>query len=139
MNKSIILQAKALSAIVLLNFAAQVPYFLHLYLGRQPWLTSLRSFAVMGLVFAFFLTAAILLFKGRREGYLLMVAFLATEFLFYLFGSVSSALHGFGLFFQVRNPDVVLRVIYSVGYLNLFASGYFLLLLVSRRRAFRTS
>ncbi len=54
-----------------------------------------------------------------------MLAFLAVEFLFYLAGSLRAALHGFGPFFQVYNPDVVLRIIYSIGYLNLFAAAYF--------------
>ena len=31
-------------------------------------------------------------------------------------------IHGYPAFFQAQNPDVVLRVIYSIGYMNLFAS-----------------
>ena len=42
-------------------------------------------------------------------------------------------IHGYPAFFQAQNPDVVLRVIYSIGYMNLFASGYFLLLLLRHR------
>ncbi len=129
-NKSVVLQARVLFALILLNFLAQIPYYLHLYAGRQAMSVTARSSLIMGFVFAFFLLASWLLFKGQRRGYPLMVAFLSCEFLFYLFGLVTSTLHGFTPFFQVRNPDVVLRVIYSIGYMNLFAAGYFLWLLI---------
>jgi hypothetical protein len=135
-DKSVLAQARVMFALILLNFAAQVPYFVHLYLGRQALAVTLRSFLIMGAVFAWFLAGAILLARCRHSGYGLMVAFLAVEFLFYLLGSVNSTLRGFGPFFQVRNPDVVLRVIYSIGYVNLFAAGYFLSLLLRWRSAF---
>ncbi len=129
-NKSVLLQARVLFALILLNFLAQIPYYLHLYAGRQAMSVTVRSSLIMGAVFAFFVLASWLLFKGQRPGYPLMLAFLAVEFLFYLFGLITSTLHGFAPFFQVRNPDVVLRVIYSIGYMNLFASGYFIWLLI---------
>ncbi len=135
-NRSVLVQARVLFALILLNFVAQIPYYLHLYAGRQAVSVTARSSLIMGAVFAFFLLASWLLFKGQRRGYPLMLAFLSAEFLFYLFGLISSTLHGFTPFFQVRNPDVVLRVIYSIGYINLFASGYFLWLLIRYRPLF---
>ncbi len=91
----------------------------------------------MGFVFAFFLAASSMLFRRRRQGYALMLVFLSVEFLFYLLNVINSTAHGFGPFFQVRNPDIVLRIIYSIGYVNLFASGYFLLLLLQHRDFFQ--
>ncbi len=136
--KNILTQAKVLFGLILLNFLAQIPYFFHLYFRSQPLIISMRSFLILGAVFAFFLTTASLLFKGHTLGYPLMIIFLATEFLFYLYGLGSSKIHGFGPFFQVRNPDILLRVVYSIGYLNLFACGYFLFLLVRHRDFFRS-
>ncbi len=135
-SKGVLVQAKVLFGLILLNFIAQVPYYVHLYAGRQSAAVTARSSLIMGAVFAFFLAASWLLFTGQRSGYPLMLAFLAAEFLFYLFGLIMSSLHGFAPFFQVDNPDVVLRVIYSIGYMNLFASGYFLWLLVRYRSLF---
>ncbi len=135
-TETAIFQAKVLALLILANFAAQVPYFFHLYYRRQAVEITVRSFLIMGAVFAFFATAAILLFKRQRSGYPLMLMFLSVEFLFYLFGEVQSVLRGYGLFFQIHNPDIVLRIIYSIGYLNLFTSGYFLFLLLWRRNAF---
>ncbi len=136
-KKNILLQAKAMFVMILANFIAQIPYFFHLYFRTQVFLVSIRSFLIMGMVFAFFLIASILLFKGKRNGYPLMILFLSVEFLFYVYGLISSTMHGYGLFFQVHNPDLLLRIIFSIGYLNLFASGYFLLLLLWNRNFFQ--
>ncbi len=135
-SKNVLMQARVLFALILLNFLAQIPYYLHLYAGRQALSVTARSSLIMGAVFALFLLASWLLFRGQRPGYSLMFAFLSVEFLFYLFGVIESALHGFAPFFQVQNPDVVLRIIYSIGYMNLFASGYFLWLLIRYRPLF---
>ncbi len=132
-KKIVNLQLGLCFGLILINFIAQMPYFYHLYAGRQSLALDLRSFAVMGAVFAWFIGSAILLSRGRRSGYWLMVGFLATEFLFYLYNNIGSVRHGFGLFFQVDNPDLLLRMVYSIGYVNLFASGYGLALLIWQR------
>jgi hypothetical protein len=137
-NKNIRLQVRVLFDLILVNFIAQVPYFFHLYYGSQSWLINLRSFVILGSVFAFFLVGSILLFKRRRSGYWLMVIFLSVEFLFYFWGAILSALRGLGFFPQIYNPDLWLRIIYSIGYMNLFASGYFLFLLIFRKANFLT-
>jgi hypothetical protein len=135
-NKSVLIQIIVLFALILLNFLAQIAYFVHLYWGRQALSVTVRSFLIMGAVFAFFLAASWLFFTGRRHGYTMMLAFLSVEFLFYLFGLIQSLVRGFPPFFQTQNPDVVLRIIFSIGYMNLFASGYFILLLLLYRPLF---
>ena len=130
-------QAKAMACLILTNFLAQIPYFFHLYYRTQSVAISLRSFLIMGAVFAFFATAAVLLLKRQRFGYPLMLIFLVAEFLFYFSGVIASSIRGYGPFFQVHNPDIVLRIIYSIGYLNLFVSGYLLFLLMRYRAAFQ--
>ncbi len=135
-DKNFLIQAGVCFGLILANFVAQIPYFIHLYAGRQSFGVTLRSSVIMGAVFAVFLVGSVLFFQGKRAGYWLMIGFLTTEFLFYLWNVVGSALRGNGLFFQIHNPDLTLRIIYSIGYVNLFAAGYFLFLLVSRRAAF---
>lgn len=135
-TNKIMRQVGILFALVLANFMAQIPYFFHLYYRSQPLFISMRSFLVLGFVFAFFLAASFLLFYRQRIGYFLMVAFLSVEFLFYLWGLVGSTLHGYMLFFQLNNPDLLLRIVYSIGYLNFFASGYFLYLILRHRNFF---
>ena len=64
-----------------------------------------------------------------------MVVFLGVEFLFYLWNTLGEVIHSYGLFFHLANPDLLLKIVFAIGYMNLFASGYFLgLLLVKRNR-----
>jgi hypothetical protein len=87
-------------------------------------------------VFAVFLFASILLFKRIVAGYWLMLIFLAVEFLFYLWNTIGEVVHGYGLFFHLQNPDLLLKTVFAIGYINLFASGYFLCLLLLKRARF---
>lgn len=87
----------------------------------------------MAAVFALSLGGYTLFRRGSRLGYWLLVAFLGMEFLFYLWNSAGALAHGYGWLYQLRNPDIILRVVFAIGHLNLFASGYFLFLLRWRR------
>ncbi len=133
------LQAKILCVLILANFVAQVPYYFHNHYQSQPLLTSVRSLLVMGSVFGLFLAAAVLLFRRRRAGYAWMLAFLSVEFLFYLWNLIGSMIHGSGIFFKLANPDLLLRVVFAIGYLNLLISGYLIYLLLRYERHFQPS
>jgi hypothetical protein len=91
----------------------------------------------MGSVFGFFLTASFLLFHRKKAGYPLMPVFLAVEFLFYLWGVIGFIIYGYGIFFQMANPDVLLRIVLFIGYLNFDASGYCLILLMRYKHDFQ--
>jgi hypothetical protein len=136
-NKSIRVQVIILFLLILANFIAQIPYFLHLYYKPgMNLLAQARPSLIMGFVFAVFLIASILLFKRTVAGYWLMLIFLTVEFLFYLWNTIGEVLHGYGLFFHLNNPDLLLRIVFAIGYINLFASGYFLCLLLLKRANF---
>ena len=131
-------QVWVLFAILLANFVAQVPYFLHLYYSPQHPLPDLRSLLLLGGVLALFLISFSLLLARQAAGYYLLIFYLALEFFFYLLNIVGGALRGFGWFFHLADPDPVLWAVNAVGYLSFFAAGYFLLLLIVRRREFRS-
>lgn len=90
---------------------------------------------MMGVVLVMFLFGYIFLMKQNRFGYWLLVVFLSLEFLFYVLNFIGSLMHGFGLFFQLYNHDLILRIVFAIGYINLFASGYFLFLLLYKRHS----
>ena len=136
MSRSLRLQFWVLSGIVLANFIAQVVYYMHLYYTPERPFPPVRSALELGLVFALFASGLLLQVRRRRTGYILLTAFLVLEFVFYLWSVVGSVVLGYGLFFQLWNPDAILRAVFAIGYLNLFAAGYFLVLLVSRRDNF---
>ena len=136
-SKTIRVQVIVLFLLILANFIAQVPYFLHLYYKPgMNFLAEARPFLLMGFVFAIFLVGSILLFKRAIAGYWLLLLFLAVEFLFYLWNTAGEVMHGYGLFFHLQNPDLLLKIVFAIGYINLFASGYFLCLLLLRRNNF---
>jgi hypothetical protein len=68
-----------------------------------------------------------------------MVMFLVVEFLFYVWNTLGEVLHGYGLFFHLTNHDLLLRAVFAIGYVILFASGYFLGLLLLKRARFLDS
>ena len=136
-SKPVRVQTIILFLLILANFIAQVPYFLHLY--YRPGMNLLaesRPFLIMGFVFAVFLVASILLFKRTTTGYWLLLTFLSVEFLFYLWNTLGEIVHGYGLFFHLQNPDILLKIVFAIGYINLFAAGYFLCLLLLKRSEF---
>lgn len=45
-------------------------------------------------------------------------------------------MHGYGLFFHLQNPDLLLKIVFAIGYINLFAAGYFIVLLLLKRDDF---
>ena len=138
-SKSIRVQVIILFLLILANFIAQIPYYLHLYYNPDNLLAQLRGGYLLLIVFVVFLLASFLLFKRTAIGYWLMVMFLATEFLFYVWNTLGGVLHGYGFLYHLANPDLLLRAVFAVGYVNLFVSGYFLCLLLLKRTTFLDS
>lgn len=136
-SKPIRIQVIVLFLLILANFIAQVPYFLHLYYKPgMNLLAEVKPSLIMGFVFAVFLVSSILLFKRTIAGYWLMLLFVTVEFLFYLWNTIGEVVHGYGLFFHLQNPDLLLKIVFTIGYINLFAAGYFLCLLLLKRGDF---
>lgn len=138
-SKSIRIQVIILFLLILANFIAQIPYYLHLYYNPNDLLAQAKGVLIMSFVFAVFLLASLFLFKRKVLGYWLMVMFLAVEFLFYLWNTLGEVVHGYGLFYHFNNPDLLLRAVFAIGYINLFASGYFLCLLLLKSPHFLAS
>ena len=134
MSKNFKLQVNILFVLILANFIAQIPYTIHLY-GVNRLATISPGIIAMYVVFVLFLVGYFLFRQRKRIGYWLLVTFLAMEFLFYLWNFIGSLMHGFPLFFQLFNPDLLLRTVFAIGYINLFASGYFLFLLLYKKSA----
>src|SRR6266480_4092986 len=113
-SKNIRVQVIILFLLILANFIAQIPYYFHLYYNPNNLL-------------------------AQAKGGLIMLFVLAVEFLFYLWNTLGEVIHGYGLFFHLNNPDPLLRAVFAIGYVNLFASGYFLGLLLLKRAHFLDS
>lgn len=121
------------AAVILANYAAQVPYGLHLYgsaameHGALPLLVTLAWFA----------GGLWLLILGRAAGYWLILSFLLTDFGFYMYNLIGGWVHGYGLFFHAwQFKDMILWTVFMIGYANLFAAGYLLVALIRHHRAY---
>ena len=117
--------------VVLANYVAQVPYALHLYgLRVNPVGTGL-----LVLTLGWFLIGWWLMARRIGAGYWITLAFLVTDFGFYLFNEIQGWVHGYGAVFHLtRFSDPILWAVFLVGYLNFIAAGYLLWMLAARRK-----
>ena len=135
MNRNILIQVWILFSILLSNFAAQIVYFYHLYYTPEHPLPNFRSALLMGSVFVLFLLSYILLIRKHKVAFYAMGFYLCLEFFFYLWNIVGSGLRPeYGWFFHLRDHDPVLWIVFAIGYLSFFASGYFLVLILVQRK-----
>ncbi|MDB5167683.1 MAG: hypothetical protein JWN26_828 [Candidatus Saccharibacteria bacterium] len=113
-----------LLVVVLADFIAQIPYYLHQYHTPPSISGSLLLLAVL----AWFLFGFILLWHRKAKGYLLIIVFLVIEFLFYLSTQITQAFSGKGILLHVLHPDdPTLFIVFAIGYINLLASGFYVM------------
>ena len=117
--------------VVLANFLVQILYLIHQYQG----VASLAGSLLMMVVFAWFLAGYILLSKRTMKGFVIMLAFLITEFLFYLSTQVTQAVSGQGILLHVLRPsDPILFIVFGVGYANFVAAGFCIFYMTRHRQ-----
>lgn len=114
-----------------INYAAQIPYYLHLYYFPHHLLPSSSAIVLLGMTFVWFAAGYIGTVRRWRFGYPVLVSFLAVEALFYLHSTLSGA-----LVFQLSHHDLLLRTIYLVGYISGAVAAYYLYILLRHRADF---
>lgn len=120
------------------NYLAQIPYYLHIYYFPHGAPPAWGGTLLLGATLAWFLAGFVLLARGKRTGYWLLLAFLLVEVGFYLHNMVIQVTHGFAPFFHLQTGDPILFVVFGIGYLNLLCGLYFLVFLVLRRNTLVT-
>ncbi len=128
---------KLLLVTVLLNYAAQVPYYIHQYYAPHHFLPNLYGTALLGITLIWFLAAYKKAASGQRSGYWLMLTFLVVEFAFYLQTQISQLLISHQILLYVYKPHgALLFVVFGIGYVNFFAAIYFIWYFVRHKRKF---
>jgi hypothetical protein len=118
-----------LVTITLLNYAAQVPYFLH---NEPHQLPGLRAVALLGATFAWFALGLAGFLRGRSWGFAVLVSFLVTEAIFY--GTTFTS----GAFIpELHNRSDVLKAVFAIGYATGAVAGYYAYRLLRGRFAAR--
>lgn len=127
-------------AVVVANYAAQVPYYLRLYYFPHHAPPALVGTLALAATLTWFLVGFALLMRRRPLGYWLTLSFLVTETGFYLYNTIAQVARGFPPFFHLANPDPILWMVFAIGYLNMLAGVVFIAALVFwRDRRARTS
>ena len=121
----------AYAAIVLANYAVQVPYALDLY-GMH---VSRTGTLLLGATFAWFVVGLALFLRGRRAGYWVLLAYVVAQLAFYVHGDVLLTFAGYGLPYQLTHArDAVVWAAFLIGGLDLVAAAITLGWLLVRRR-----
>ena len=115
------------------NYLAQIPYYLHLYYFPHHVAPAWGGTLLLGATFVWFLAGFVLLARGSRAGYWLLLTFLVVEVGFYLHNVVVRVTHGFAPFLDLQTRDPILFVVFGIGYLNMLCGLYFIAFLVLRR------
>ena len=123
-----------LFSVVLLNYVAQIPYYLHQYYIPRHLPPSFIGSLLLVTTLAWFLVGYARYTAGKRYGWSILVAFLATQVLFYGHSVLLGLLSGGGVVAQLRTSSLFLLVIFLIGDLNFIVATYYLWLLVSRRK-----
>jgi hypothetical protein len=118
-----------LVAITLLNYAAQVPYFLHNEPHQFP---GLRAVALLGATLAWFALGLAGFLRGRSWGFAVLVSFLVTEAIFY------GATFASGAFIpELENRSDLLTAVFAIGYATGAVAGCYAYRLLRGRVAAR--
>ena len=114
-----------LIAAVGLNYAAQIPYYLHQYYLPHRQAPSLLGTLLLGLTLLWFAIGYARYVAGKRFGNALLLGFLLAQVLFYGHAIVLGLFNGAGAVAQLTTPNRVLLVIFGVGYLNFLVAAYY--------------
>jgi hypothetical protein len=121
-----------LIVITLVNYAAQVPYYLHNDYTPQHMLPGIRALVLMAGTLAFFALGLAGYQRRLRWGAPVLIAFLTIEAVFY------AATFATGEFiFQMANPSYLLKAIFVIGYASGAAAGYYAYRLLRQPRLSR--
>jgi len=117
--------------ITILNYIAQIPYYLHNYYFPYHALPSLMGMVLLGITLVWFLLGYRGVQKRNQSGYYILLSFLIVEALFYLHAIV------FGAFiFQIQNPSLIIKTVFLIGYVSGLVAAYNAYLLIRHKRAY---
>lgn len=122
--------------VVLANYLAQIPYYLHLYYFPHGAPPSLSGTALLTLTLVWFLAGYLGIDRGWIWAYWLLLSYFVAVVTFYLRNMLTQVTHGYPPFFHVWGEhDPILFAVFAIGYLNMLAGVYFLYFLIRHRRS----
>ncbi len=119
-----------LCAITVLNYVAQIPYYIHFY-GVHGAAPSPLGVVLLALTFLLFLAGYVFTLQGRRLGGWLLLGFLVLEFAFYVLHNLSGA-----FLKDLPLHDPLFLVVSLIGYLNTLVALVFAVLMIRDHKVF---
>lgn len=119
--------------VVLANYLAQIPYYLDVYYVPHGVAPNMRGTLMLLATLVWFLVGVVLLARGSRAGYWVLLSFLLVEVGFYAYNMANQVMHGYAPFFHLQARDPILFVVFAIGYLNLIAGIGFIYMLLRHR------
>lgn len=122
---------RLLLLVTVINYIAQIPYYLHNYYFRYHLAPTASSIALLGGTLVWFLIGYIGTTHHKKYGYGTLLSFLAVEALFYAHTLLS------GVFLQqLHNPSMVINAVFVIGYISGITAGMYVWLLVRHKASF---
>lgn len=119
-----------LLAVTMLNYLAQIPYYIHFY-GIHHVPPSPVGVSLLACTLALFIAGYALTLQERRIGWWLLVGFLLLEFGFYLLHNLSGA-----ALRDLPLNDPLFFAVSLIGYLNTAVALVYLIVLIRGRTYF---
>lgn len=117
--------------VTLINYLAQIPYYLRLYYFPHHLLPSVSAVLLLGGTLLWFLVGYIGTQLKNNWGYRALVGFLIIEALFYTLSVVRG-----GFWYQIHAADPLIKSIFIIGYISGGVAGYYAYYLARFRSAY---
>jgi hypothetical protein len=109
-----------LLVITLINYLAQIPYYLHNYYYPHHLIPGTRAVILLGITLIWLVFGYIAYIKKIRYGFGILLSYLIVEGLFYI-SSIFSGTFGH----QLQNQSNIIRTVFIIGYISGLTSAYY--------------
>jgi len=133
MNRSLKYSLPLLAAVVL-NYLAQVPYYIHQYYVGRHIAPSWTGAALLLLTLLWFLAGYIMYVANKKHGKGILLSFLAAQVLFYGHAIIFGLVNGSGAVAQLKTHSQFLFVIFLIGYINFGVTACYIVWLLQKQK-----
>ena len=133
MNRSLKYSLPLLAAVVL-NYLAQVPYYIHQYYVGRHIAPSWPGTALLLLTLLWFLAGYIMYVANKKHGKGILLSFLAAQVLFYGHAITFGLINGGGAVAQLKTHSQFLFVIFLIGYINFGVAACYTVWLLQKQK-----
>ena len=125
---------RVLLVVALANYLAQIVYYLDLY---YPQPMAIPGMALLSLTLVWFLAGYVGTRRGWWMGRLILLTYLLAMVGFYVVNTYGLLIHGYGLLWHFQRHDLPVRMVFAVGYLNMFVGALAVIALLIHRNPSR--